>query len=89
MERFAAIFALLAEVWAWAKAELAARRKALFRARVVDDPVGVLIGQLGRTAPTRPVLSSMTRATLNGVKGVWMDERDAGALALWLEEVSP
>lgn len=42
-----------------------------------------------RTAPTRPVLSSMTRATLNGVKGVWMDERDAGALALWLEEVSP
>ena len=42
-----------------------------------------------RTVPTRPVLSSMTRATLNGVKGVWMDERDAGALALWLEEVSP
>ena len=31
----------------------------------------------------------MTRATLNGVKGVWMDERDAVALALWLEEVSP
>ena len=50
MERFAAIFALLAEVWAWAKAELAARRKALFRARVADDPVGVLIGQLGRKA---------------------------------------
>ncbi|WP_415977740.1 hypothetical protein [Bilophila wadsworthia] len=47
MERFAAIFALLAEVWAWAKAELAARRKALFRARVADDPVGVLLGQLG------------------------------------------
>lgn len=42
-----------------------------------------------RTVPTRPVLSSMRRATLNGVKGVWMDERDAGALALWLEEVSP
>lgn len=76
MERFAAIFALLAEVWAWAKAELAARRKALFRARVADDPVGVLIGQLGRKdSPDAAVLSSMTRATLNGVKGVWMDER--------------
>lgn len=37
----------------------------------------------------RPVLSSLTRATLNGVPGVWMDARDAEALALWIEEVSP
>ena len=29
------------------------------------------------------------RATVNGVPGVWMDERDAGTLALWIEEVSP
>ena len=37
----------------------------------------------------RPVLPSLTRATVNGVPGVWMDERDAGTLALWIEEVSP
>lgn len=37
----------------------------------------------------RPVLPSLTRATLNGAPGVWMDERDAGTLALWIEEVSP
>ncbi|WP_418715540.1 hypothetical protein [Bilophila wadsworthia] len=47
MERIAAAFTLLAEVWSWVRAELAARRKALFRARVADDPVGVLMGQLG------------------------------------------
>lgn len=37
----------------------------------------------------RPLLSSLTRVTINGVPGVWMNERDAGALALWVEEVSP
>ena len=44
-------------------------------------------GMGGRAA--RPVLPSLTRATVNGVPGVWMDERDAGTLALWIEEVSP
>ena len=45
-------------------------------------------GSLGERA-ARPVLPSLTRATVNGVPGVWMDERDAGTLALWIEEVSP
>ena len=45
-------------------------------------------GSLGERA-ARPVLPSLTRATLNRVPGVWMDARDAGALALWIEEVSP
>lgn len=45
-------------------------------------------GSLGERA-ARPVLPSLTRAAVNGVPGVWMDERDAGALALWIEEVSP
>ena len=35
------------------------------------------------------LLPSLTRAAVNGVPGVWMDERDAGTLALWIEEVSP
>ena len=37
-------------------------------------------GSLGERA-ARPVLPSLTRATVNGVPGV--------ALALWIEEVSP
>ena len=41
-------------------------------------------GSLGERA-ARPVLPSLTRATVNGVPGVWMDERDAGTLALWIE----
>ena len=45
-------------------------------------------GSLGERA-ARPVLPSLTRATVTGVPGVWMDERDAGTLALWIEEVSP
>lgn len=45
-------------------------------------------GSLGERA-ARPVLPSLTRATVNGVPGVWRDERDAGTLALWIEEVSP
>ena len=45
-------------------------------------------GNLGERA-ARPVLPSLTRVTVNGVPGVWMDERDAGTLALWIEEVSP
>lgn len=39
--------------------------------------------------PTLPVLQSLQRATLNGVQGVWMNDADAGNLALWLEEVAP
>ena len=39
--------------------------------------------------PTLPVLQSLQKATLNGVPGVWMNDADAGNLALWLEEVAP
>ena len=39
--------------------------------------------------PTLPVLPSLQRATLNGEMGVWMNDADAGNLALWLEEVAP
>ena len=39
--------------------------------------------------PTLPVLKSLQRATLNGVSDVWMNDADAGNLALWLEEVAP
>lgn len=38
--------------------------------------------------PTLPVLSSMQRLTLDGTPGVWMDSRDAGALALWIHAVT-
>ena len=37
--------------------------------------------------PPTPVLCSLQRAELNGVRGVWMDERDAGELALWINGV--
>ena len=37
--------------------------------------------------PATPVLCSLQRAELNGVPGVWMDERDAGELALWINGV--
>lgn len=39
--------------------------------------------------PTLPVLTSLQRATLNGEMGVWMNDADAGNLALWLYEVTP
>lgn len=39
--------------------------------------------------PALPVLQSLQRATLNGEPGVWMNDADAGNLALWLEEVAP
>lgn len=84
----AELLAALLRWAAWLREGLAVVRRRLFRARVADDPVGVLLGSLGERA-ARPVLPSLTRATVNGVPGVWMDERDAGTLALWIEEVSP
>lgn len=39
--------------------------------------------------PAPPVLQSLQRATLNGEPGVWMNDADAGNLALWLYEVAP
>lgn len=34
--------------------------------------------------PPLPVLTSLQRLEHNGTPGVWMDSRDAGALALWI-----
>ena len=38
--------------------------------------------------PTLPVLTSLQRLELNGVPGVWMDDADAGRLALWIYDVT-
>lgn len=40
----------------------------------------------GATAelPPLPVLTSLQRLEHNGAPGLWMDSRDAGALALWI-----
>lgn len=38
--------------------------------------------------PTLPVLTSLQRAELNGVSGVWMDSSDAGRLAQWIYDVT-
>lgn len=41
-----------------------------------------------REIPTLPVLTSLQKATLNGVQGVWMNSKDAGSLALWIYDVT-
>ena len=42
-----------------------------------------------RCAPCWKSLRRLQRATLNGELGVWMNDADAGNLALWLYEVTP
>lgn len=39
-------------------------------------------------APTLPVLTSLQRAELDGVSGVWMNSNDAGQLAQWIYDVT-
>lgn len=34
------------------------------------------------------VLTSLQRLELNGVPGVWMDDADAGQLAVWIYDVT-
>ena len=38
--------------------------------------------------PTLPVLASLQRVTLDGTPGVWMDESDAGRLAVWVYDLT-
>lgn len=38
--------------------------------------------------PTLPVLTSLQRLTLDGTPGVWMDDADAGRLAVWIHDVT-
>ena len=38
--------------------------------------------------PTLPVLNSLQRLTLDGTPGVWMDDADAGRLAVWIYDVT-
>ena len=38
--------------------------------------------------PVLPVLTSLQRAELNGVPGVWMGSDDAGRLAQWIYDVT-
>lgn len=38
--------------------------------------------------PTLPVLTSLQRLELNGTPGVWMDDADAGRLAVWIYDVT-
>lgn len=38
--------------------------------------------------PTLPVLTSLQRLTLNGTPGVWMDDADAGRLAVWIHDAT-
>ena len=37
--------------------------------------------------PSTPVLTSIRRVNLDGTDGVWMDDRDAGTLAQWIDDV--
>lgn len=39
-------------------------------------------------APTLPVLTSLQRAELDGVSGVWMNSNDASQLAQWIYDVT-
>ena len=41
-----------------------------------------------RELPALPVLKSLERLERNGTPGVWMDESDAGRLALWIYDVT-
>lgn len=34
-----------------------------------------------------PILTSLHKVNLNGIDGVWMDSRDAGTLAQWIDDV--
>ena len=38
--------------------------------------------------PALPVLTSLQRLTLNGTPGVWMDDADAGRLAVWIHDAT-
>lgn len=38
--------------------------------------------------PTLPVLTSLQRMELDGVPGVWMNNDDAGRLAVWIYDVT-
>ena len=38
--------------------------------------------------PTLPVLTSLQRLTLDGTPGVWMDDADAGRLAVWIHDAT-
>ena len=40
-----------------------------------------------KTIPSTPILKSMTRVTLDGVEGVWMDKDDARVLVQWIIDV--
>ena len=38
--------------------------------------------------PTLPVLTSLQHLTLDGTPGVWMDDADAGRLAVWIHDAT-
>ena len=38
--------------------------------------------------PALPVLTSLQRLTLDGTPGVWMDDADAGRLAVWIHDAT-
>ena len=38
--------------------------------------------------PTLPTLTSLQRAELDGVEGVWMDNDDAGRLSIWIYDIT-
>lgn len=38
--------------------------------------------------PTLPTLTSLQKAELDGVEGVWMDNDDAGRLSVWIYDVT-
>lgn len=37
--------------------------------------------------PSTPTLKSIRKVNLDGIDGVWMDSRDAGILAQWINDV--
>ena len=47
-----------------------------------------LLQYLRADMPALPVLTSLQRLTLDGTPGVWMDDADAGRLAVWIRDVT-
>lgn len=37
--------------------------------------------------PSTPILASIRKVNLDGIDGVWMDDRDAATLAEWIYDI--
>lgn len=69
--------------------KLDANRAQAFRDSLRDGPLRVLMQQTGASLPipSTPTLTSQKIVVLDGVRGWWIDERDAATLAQWIENI--